>query len=82
MAPAIRALWAAYRSRRSWAHEAGDRVERVVRLAGARLLLSAHEATESGAPLGAHILLHVQLAANLLSSPGEACAPLGLAGTA
>lgn len=78
LVPAITGLWDAYRA----ARPAGrDDLERAVRLAGARLLLTAHEGTESGGAVDGHRVLLVQVAANLLQDPGEGVATLGL-GTA
>jgi Ser/Thr protein kinase RdoA (MazF antagonist) len=78
MAPAVGALWSAYCSRRGLDDAGGALAVGAARMAGARLLLAAHEATESGAPVNAHLVLHVQLAANLLLRPHDALERLGL----
>jgi len=72
-----RALSAGYLERGGlqWTHGVAVRA---IRFAGARLLVTAQEATQAGAPLTPHIVLHVQLAANLLANPTDFDEMLGL----
>ena len=78
MTSAIRRLWETYLATRGIHDEGGDLALRAVRAAGARLLATAHEATQGAAGVNAHLVLHVQLAANLLERPADALGRLGL----
>lgn len=73
--PAVAGLWDAYRAERPAGPED---LERAARLAGARLLLTAHEGTESGGAVDGNRVLLVQVAANMLQDPHEGLATLGL----
>lgn len=77
-ARAVGALWRAYLARRGPADPGDGLAERVARFAGARLVVAAHESTQAGARLGAHLVLHAQLAANLLARPRQALGSIGL----
>ena len=78
MADAVGALWRAYLGRRGLEDPYGDLATQATRMAGARLLVAAHETTQSGTAFRSHLVLHVQLAANLLARPHEALEVLGL----
>ena len=80
MAPAISALWTAYLARRRKGADGDGDVERATRYAGARLLATVYEVTQAGSDINAHLVLHLQLGANLLQQPRVALARLGLAG--
>jgi len=78
MTPAIGSLWAAYLAASGLRDESGNLALLAARAAGARLLVTAHEATQGGGAVNAHVILHVQLAANLLGRPQDAVGYLGL----
>lgn len=77
-AGAVSALWRAYTAVTGEPLGNGA-THRLIRLAGARLLARANEATQSGAALTPHVALHVQLGVNLLSDPETHGAWIGLA---
>jgi aminoglycoside phosphotransferase (APT) family kinase protein len=79
MVPAMSAIWTAYAARRPEPRLGDSDAERVIRYAGARLLGTAYEVTQTGADVNAHLVLHVQVAANMLQQPRSAAPRLGLA---
>jgi Ser/Thr protein kinase RdoA (MazF antagonist) len=76
--PPIATLWEHYLERRGLGDESQEMIARVVRMAGARLLTTAYEATQGGSEINGHVVLYLQLAANLLERPREALGLLGL----
>ena len=78
---ALNALWTSYFLARGL--DAGGNAEllrRAIAMTGVRLLQSAFEASQFATQLTSNDILHVQLAANILHRPREACHLLGLPG--
>lgn len=79
MQPAIRAFWSAYVEHRGLgANEIAPALERAVRYGGARLLQTAYEQTQSSQQLSGNVVGMLQLGANVIARPWEACALLGI----
>ena len=77
MRPAIAALWDGYREARCLTpDEARARVPRAVELAGVRLVQTALESAQTTDRLTGGVVLHLQVAANLLARPRDAAAAL------
>jgi hypothetical protein len=77
MRPAIAALWDGYREARGLSpDEARARVPRAVELAGVRLVQTALESAQTTDRLTGGVVLHLQVAANLLARPRDAAAAL------
>jgi Ser/Thr protein kinase RdoA (MazF antagonist) len=77
MKPALATCWRAYTSARGVdADEAAALLARSVELAGARLLQTAFEAAQFQLQVTSGLVLHVQLAFNLLQRPSEAATRL------
>jgi aminoglycoside phosphotransferase (APT) family kinase protein len=71
--PAIRACWEGYRGELGLeSPDAHHWLQRAVRYAAARLVLSAFEAAQSSTQLTGPLLIHLQLALNILERPHEA----------
>jgi aminoglycoside phosphotransferase (APT) family kinase protein len=71
--PAIRACWEGYRGELHLeAPDAHTWLQRAVHYAAARLVLSAFEAAQASAQLTGPLLIHLQLALNILERPHEA----------
>jgi aminoglycoside phosphotransferase (APT) family kinase protein len=71
--PAIRACWEGYRAELGLEPpDAHGWLQRAVRYSAARLVLSAFEAAQASAQLTAPLLIHLQLALNILERPHEA----------
>lgn len=81
MKPALAACWTAYADRRGLtAAEAGAELLRAIEYAGVRLLQTAFEAAQMSERLTGNVILHLQLALNVLQRPERAAADLlGLA---
>lgn len=71
MQPALRACWSAYAAKC-----AGETQERAVRYAAARLVQTAFEAAQMSDQLTSGLVLHLQLALNMLTRPREAAVHL------
>jgi aminoglycoside phosphotransferase (APT) family kinase protein len=82
MHPALAACWQAYRRRAGLAEpESGERLRRAVSFAAARLIATAFEGAQMSACLDSNLILHLQLAVNILERPREAAVHLlGLPG--
>jgi thiamine kinase-like enzyme len=79
MQPAIRAFWSSYVEHRGLgADELAPALERAVRYGGARLLQTAYEQTQSSQQLSGNVVGMLQLGANVMARPWEACALLGI----
>ncbi len=77
MHPALAACWQAYRKRAGLAEpESGERLRRAVSFAAARLISTAFEAAQMSARLDSSLILHLQLAVNILERPREAAVHL------
>lgn len=72
MQPAMRACWAAYAAELDRAADADEVLLRGVRLAAARLVQSAFEAAQVSDALTSGLVLHLQLALNMLERPRDA----------
>ncbi|MGO9781822.1 MAG: phosphotransferase [Streptosporangiaceae bacterium] len=82
MHPALAACWRAYKKRAGLQEpESGERLRRAVSFAAARLIATAFEAAQMSARLDSSLILHLQLAVNILERPREAAVHLlGLPG--
>jgi aminoglycoside phosphotransferase (APT) family kinase protein len=82
MHPALAACWQAYRRRAGLAEpESSERLRRAVSFAAARLIATAFEGAQMSARLDSSLILHLQLAVNILERPREAAVHLlGLQG--
>ncbi len=82
MQPALRACWSAYVAKRGLSDAAAhERLLVAVRYAAARLVQSAFEAAQMADQLTSSLVLHLQLALNILQRPREAVVHLlGLPG--
>ncbi len=82
MHPALAACWQSYRQRAGLKEpESGERLRRAVSFAAARLIATAFEAAQMSARLDSSLILHLQLAVNILERPREAAVHLlGLPG--
>jgi aminoglycoside phosphotransferase (APT) family kinase protein len=77
MKPALAACWIAYADAVGLAADAVvDRLVHTVELAGARLVQSAFEAAQMMQRLTSPLVLHLQLALNILQRPGDAATRL------
>ena len=77
MQPAIGACWGAYVAARRLDPEEADRcLQRAVAMAAARLVQTAFEITQASMMVTGNVVLHLQLALNLLLRPREAGAHL------
>ncbi len=77
MKPALAACWIAYAEERGLARaSAADELVRAVRFAGARLVQTAFEAAQMSQQLTSAIVLHLQLALNVLTRADEAATML------
>jgi hypothetical protein len=77
MQPAIRACWSAYeRTAHLDSAKSMKWLMRAVSFAAARLLFTAFEATQMAPALDSRVVLHLQLALNILSRPTEAAVHL------
>jgi aminoglycoside phosphotransferase (APT) family kinase protein len=75
--PAIRACWEAYLTAlEPTGLRAGELLLPTIRYAAARLVLTAFEAAQASAQLTAPLMLHLQLALNMLERPHEAAVHL------
>jgi hypothetical protein len=77
MQPAIRSFWFSYVAERGVAvDEVATGLVRAVRYSGARLLQTAYEQTQSSQQLHSNVVGILQLAANVMARPWEACGGL------
>jgi len=77
MQPAIRSFWTSYTLERGLgADEVAPALVRAVRYSGVRLLQTAYEHTQSSQQLNGNVVGILQLAANVMARPWEACGGL------
>jgi hypothetical protein len=77
MQPAIRACWRAYVEGFPWrASEAGERLLRAVRYAGARLAQTAYEQMQVSTRLTGNAVCFLQVSLNIMTRPHEAAVHL------
>jgi hypothetical protein len=77
MQPAMRECWRAYTRRRELDRVASETLlHRAVSFAGVGLLSIAYTAARRSTDLGSNLILHLQLAMNILTRPGEAAVQL------
>jgi hypothetical protein len=73
MQPALRACWRAYTTRLGLDDaSSGPLLLRSVSFAGAALVATAYSAAQMSAAVDSNLILHLQLAMNVLARPGEA----------
>jgi len=76
MQAAIRAFWIAYRESRGAAKDDAALLERTIRYAAARMVLTAYETMQFSAQLSPHARYLLQVSQNMLTRPREAARDL------